>query len=82
MQAAFGHLYGYGAGYYGYLWSKVYSEDMFSKFEENGVMDQETGKRYRREVLSKGASKDELEMVKSFLGREPNEKAFLKSLGL
>jgi thimet oligopeptidase len=82
MQAAFGHLYGYGAGYYGYLWSKVYAEDMFSLFEKNGVMDQKTGKRYREEVLSKGGTEDELQLVRNFLGREPNEEAFLKSLGL
>ena len=47
MQAAFCHLTGYGAGYYGYMWSKVYAEDMFSVFEKNGVMDQKTGLRYR-----------------------------------
>lgn len=82
FQAAFGHLYGYGAGYYGYLWSKVYSEDMFSEFEKNGVMDQKTGKRYRDEVLAKGGTEDELQLVKNFLGREPSEEAFLKSLGL
>lgn len=82
FQAAFGHLNGYGAGYYGYLWSKVYAEDMFSEFEKNGVMDQKTGKKYRDEVLSKGSSDDELQLVRNFLGREPNEEAFLKSLGL
>jgi thimet oligopeptidase len=43
MQAAFGHLMGYAAGYYGYLWSLVYSQDMFSVFEKNGVMDVNTG---------------------------------------
>ncbi|MDQ3393747.1 MAG: Zn-dependent oligopeptidase [Bacteroidota bacterium] len=82
MQAAFGHLDGYGAGYYGYLWSKVYAEDMFSVFEKNGVMDQKTGKKYRDEVLARGGTDDELQLVKNFLEREPNEKAFLKSLGL
>jgi thimet oligopeptidase len=82
FQAAFGHLVGYGASYYGYLWSKVYAEDMFSVFEKTGVLNPATGKRYREIVLAKGGSKDEYEMVKEFLGREPNQEAFLKSLGL
>ncbi|UOQ65495.1 M3 family metallopeptidase [Hymenobacter volaticus] len=82
MQAAFGHLTGYAAGYYGYLWSKVYAEDMFSVFEKNGVMDQKTGLRYRDLILAKGGTDDEYQLVKSFLGREPNQEAFFKSLGL
>ncbi|UOG74088.1 Zn-dependent oligopeptidase [Hymenobacter tibetensis] len=82
MQAAFGHLTGYAAGYYGYLWSKVYAEDMFSVFEKNGVMDQKTGLRYRDMILAKGGTDDEYTLVKNFLGREPNQEAFFKSLGL
>ncbi|MFQ6676483.1 MAG: M3 family metallopeptidase, partial [Fidelibacterota bacterium] len=82
FQAAFGHLYGYGAAYYGYLWSQVYAQDMFSVFEERGILDPETGLRYRRAVLEKGGTEDPLVMVEGFLGREPNNRAFLKSLGL
>jgi thimet oligopeptidase len=82
MQASFGHLTGYGAGYYGYMWSKVYAEDMFSIFEKNGVMDQKTGLRYRDLILAKGGTDEELQLVRSFLGREPNQDAFFKSLGL
>lgn len=82
MQAAFGHLTGYGAGYYGYMWSKVYAEDMFSVFEKNGVMDQRTGLRYRDLILAKGGTDEELTLVRNFLGREPNQDAFFKSLGL
>ncbi|WP_026462036.1 M3 family metallopeptidase [Adhaeribacter aquaticus] len=82
FQAAFGHLTGYGASYYGYLWSKVYAEDMFSVFEKNGIMDQKTGLRYRNLILASGSSRDEFDLVKEFLGREPNQQAFLKSLGL
>jgi thimet oligopeptidase len=82
FQAAFGHLNGYGAGYYGYMWSKVYAQDMFSIFEENGILDKETGIRYRDIILGSGSSKDELELVKEFLGREPNNDAFLRELGL
>lgn len=82
FQAAFGHLNGYGASYYGYLWSKVYAQDMFSVFEKNGILDKATGKRYRDIILASGSSRDELELVKEFLGREPNNEAFLRELGL
>jgi len=82
MQAAFGHLMGYAAGYYGYLWSLVYAQDMFSVFETNGVMDIDTGIRYRDMILANGGSRDELEMVVEFLGRQPNQEAFFKSIGL
>ncbi len=82
FQTAFGHLNGYGASYYGYLWSMVYAQDMFSVFDENGILDTNTGIRYRDIILASGSSKDELELVKEFLGREPNNKAFLKELGL
>ncbi len=82
FQAAFGHLNGYGASYYGYMWSRVYAEDMFSVFEQNGVLDQETGMRYRNIILAEGGSKEAMELVKEFLGRDPNNKAFMKSLGL
>lgn len=82
MQAAFGHLMGYAAGYYSYLWALVYAQDMFSVFETNGIMDVNTGLRYRDVILANGGSRDELEMVKEFLGREPKQDAFFKSIGL
>ena len=82
FQAAFGHLYGYAAAYYGYMWSKVYAQDMFSVFEENGILDEETGMRYRKIILEKGGTEDPLELVKAFLGRELNNEAFMRSLGL
>ena len=80
--AAFGHLNGYGASYYGYMWSKVYAEDMFSIFEQNGILDKATGMRYRNIILGKGDSDDPMNLVKEFLGRKPNNEAFKKSLGL
>jgi thimet oligopeptidase len=81
--ASFGHLMGgYDAGYYGYLWAKVYGDDMFSKFEEAGVTDPEVGARYRREVLAMGGSRDAIDHLRAFLGREPNSDAFLRNLGL
>ena len=82
-QASFGHLMGgYDAGYYGYLWSKVYAQDMFTRFEKEGLLNPETGLDYRKWILEPGGSINPLELVKGFLGREPNEEAFLKSLGL
>jgi thimet oligopeptidase len=79
---SFTHLNGYAANYYGYLWSKVFAEDMFSVFKKNGVMDKQTGIRYRKEILEKASTKDEMEMLRAFLQREPNSSAFLHSLGL
>ncbi len=80
--ASFGHLNGYGANYYGYLWSLVFAQDIFSVFEKNGVMDAKTGERYRKEILEVAASEEEMDMLRNFLGREPNSEAFMKSLGL
>jgi thimet oligopeptidase len=82
FQAAFGHLTNYAAGYYGYLWAKVYAEDCFSIFEEKGIMNKQVGVKFKKEILSRGSSKDEMEMIKAFLQREPNDIAFVKSLGL
>ncbi|OGR47202.1 MAG: hypothetical protein A2X40_03665 [Elusimicrobia bacterium GWC2_65_9] len=81
-EAGFGHLMGYDAGYYGYMWSKVYAQDMFSRFEAEGVMNPAIGADYRRKILEVGSSHEEMESLKSFLGREPKEDAFLRSIGL
>jgi thimet oligopeptidase len=84
LEAGFGHLMNssYAAGYYSYTWSQVYAEDIFTKFEENGFMDTKTGTEYRQKILAPGGSLDPDDMVKSFLGREMNTDAFMKSLGL
>ncbi len=81
--ASFGHLLGgYDAGYYGYLWSKVYGLDMFSRFKDDGVTDPATGLRYRREILEPGGSLDGDELLRNFLGREPSNEAFLRHVGI
>ena len=73
---------GYEAGYYGYLWSQVYSSDMFFSKFENHELDPEIGARYRDTVLRPGDSKDAIDLLVEFLGREPNNVAFLRELGL
>lgn len=82
-QASFGHIMGgYDAGYYGYLWSEVIAEDFFSEFEKHGIFNPEIGLKFRREILEKGGTLEETDMVKNFLGREVDNKPFLKSIGL
>ncbi len=81
--AAFGHLMGgYDAGYYGYQWANVYGDDMFSVFASEGILSPEVGRRYRNEVLATGYSRDAIEHLRAFLGREPNADAYLKRLGI
>ena len=82
FEAGFGHLYGYAAGYYGYLWSKVYTEDMYSVFKEQGAMSSSAGQKLKEKVLEKGASMEEKDIVTDFLGREARYDAFLESIGV
>lgn len=78
--AGFGHLMGeYDAGYYGYAWSRVYAADLFTRFEKEGIMSSLAGKDYRG-LLAKAATQDEMKLIVEFLGRKPNDRAFLKSL--
>lgn len=81
--AQFGHMAGgYDAQYYGYMWSEVYSEDMFqSVFKEAGVLSQEAGLKYRTCILQPGGSIDAFDMLKNMLGRDPNSEAFFKAKG-
>jgi thimet oligopeptidase len=82
MQASFGHLMGYGAKYYGYMWSKVFALDLFSVVKKYGLLNPEIGQRYSNEILGKGGSVDPNVLLNNFLGREPNQEAFLKDMGL
>ena len=82
FQAGFGHLFGYDAGYYGYLWSRVYGDDMFTRFEGAAASPEAVGREYRRRILEPGGALDGERLVKSFLGREPSPEAFLRELGI
>jgi len=81
--ASFGHLVGgYSAGYYGYLWSKVFSSDMYLQFKNGeGPLDKNIGKKYRDIILAPGGDQDEMDYLIAFLGREPNPEAFLIEIG-
>ncbi|KAL0947842.1 hypothetical protein HGRIS_013904 [Hohenbuehelia grisea] len=80
-QAAFGHLMsGYDAGYYGYTYSLVFAADMYDTIFKADPLDPARGARYARTILQPGGSRDELESLKEFLGRPPNNQAFVKEL--
>jgi len=74
--ASFGHLDGYSALYYTYMWSLVIEKDLFSVFLENGVMDPAVAARYREKILAPGGSSDARDLVTGFLGRPYGFAAF------
>jgi len=80
----FSHIFagGYAAGYYSYKWAEVLSSDAYGAFEEAGVLDPETGARFRREVLACGGSRPALESFVAFRGRKPQIDALLRHNGM
>jgi len=76
FQSAFGHLDGYSAIYYTYMWSLVISKDMFSKFDKSNLLDPVTAKRYRDTVLAQGGSAPAAKLVHNFLGRDYDFRSF------
>jgi thimet oligopeptidase len=81
--ASFGHLMGgYDASYYGYMWAEVFGDDMFSRFEHEGVTNPDVGRAYREKVIGRGGALDANAILVDFLGREPSNEAFLRKLGI
>ncbi|EGP01791.1 oligopeptidase A, partial [Pasteurella multocida subsp. multocida str. Anand1_goat] len=81
---SFSHIFagGYAAGYYSYLWAEVLSADAFSRFEEEGIFNPETGKSFLAEILSRGGSEEPMTLFKRFRGREPQLDALLRHKGI
>jgi thimet oligopeptidase len=76
----FGHIVsGYAAGYYGYMWAEVLALDMLSLFGAN-VMDAAVGRRFRRDILSRGGEEPAKVLVERFLGRPVNADAFFREI--
>jgi len=82
-QASFGHLMGgYDAGYYGYLWSLVYAQDMFTAFQRGGLESPAVGARYRKDILEPARTYEPDQEVTAFLGRPMSPAAFYKEFGI
>ncbi len=84
FQHTFGHIFAgeYCAGYYSYKWAEVLSADAWSAFEESGVFDLATGRRYREQILEAGGSRSAIESFTAFRGRAPNIDALLRHQGM
>ncbi|MBK1700581.1 oligopeptidase A [Thiococcus pfennigii] len=80
----FSHIFagGYAAGYYSYKWAEVLSADAFSLFEERGVLDTETGRSFRENILEQGGAADAMDLFVRFRGREPRVDALLRHAGI
>ncbi len=81
---SFSHIFagGYSAGYYSYLWAEVLSADAFSRFEEEGIFNAETGSSFLNNILEMGGSEEPMELFKRFRGREPQIDALLRHSGI
>jgi len=80
MYASFGHLEGYSAMYYTYMWSLVIAKDLFSQFHTGNLLDPTIATRYRKQVLEPGGTMDAADLVKQFLGRPYSFDAFARWL--
>lgn len=80
----FTHIFsgGYSAGYYSYKWAEVLSADAYAQFEETGVLNADTGKRFLDEILSVGGSRPAAESFRAFRGRDPSLDALLRHSGM
>ncbi|MGB2078926.1 MAG: oligopeptidase A, partial [Vibrio sp.] len=81
---AFSHIFagGYSAGYYSYLWAELLSSDAYSRFEEEGIFNEQTGASFLENILEMGGSEEPMELFKRFRGREPKIDALLRHAGI
>ncbi len=84
FQHSFSHIFagGYSAGYYSYKWAEVLSADAFSKFEEEGIFNPQTGREFMHHILEKGGSEAPMVLFTRFRGREPKVDALLRHSGI
>jgi len=80
----FSHIFagGYAAGYYSYKWAEVLSSDAFSRFEEEGIFNPETGRDFLQHILERGGSETPMTLFKRFRGRKPEIEPLLRHSGL
>jgi oligopeptidase A len=81
---AFSHIFagGYAAGYYSYKWAEVLAADAFSRFEEEGIFNPQTGLEYKERILQQGGSLEAIDMFVNFRGRKPSVDPLLKQAGI
>lgn len=81
---SFSHIFsgGYAAGYYSYLWAEVLAADAYAAFEETGIFNRDTGRRFLDTILGQGGSREAMELFVEFRGRPPTLEAFLRLNGI
>lgn len=81
---SFSHIFDgcYAAGYYSYIWAEVLAADVWSRFEEDGIFNYETGKEFINKILSIGGSEDPMVLFSRFRGRKPNLDIMLRNYGI
>lgn len=84
FQNSFTHVFagGYAAGYFSYKWAEVLSSDAFSKFEEDGIFNEKTGRKFLESILQRGGSEDAMTLFERFRGRKPSIEPLLRHSGI